>query len=107
MKVTLLLSLALFSNVTFAEDFYARYLQQSSDCTSQAKAAQQMSTYWHCVGGAVRTVKSDPYFAADEENANIIIDRFTKRAVAWEQYEDSIITKTELNIILGKIDRNE
>jgi hypothetical protein len=109
MKTSILLLLALFSNNSFADDFYTRYLIESADCENRAKQMQQISTFYHCVAGSIRTIKGDPYYAdaKSQEDAKILILRNSKRAAAWEEYENLRITETELNIRLGKIDRNE
>lgn len=107
MKALSIIALALFSHSAFAEDFFDRYLKETSDCEAQAIAAQQISTYFHCVVGALETIKSDPFFNDSEEDANLLIARFNKRADAWERYESYQISKTELETILRKIDANE
>ena len=107
MKATLLISLALFSNVAFANDFYSRYLIETSGCQDQSRQMQQISTFFHCVVGALETIKGDPYFVDYRTDADILIERNAKRASAWEEYENFKISEKELNVILGKIDRNE
>ena len=107
MKVHLLISMMLFSNVAFADDFFNRYLKESADCEEQAKQMQMMSTYFHCVVGALETVKADPFFHDAQDDANLLIGRFNKRAEAWERYESFQISKSELDTILHKIDTNE
>jgi hypothetical protein len=109
MKTAILFVVAffLFSNDSFADDFYDRYLIESADCQSRSREAQLISVFYHCVIGALETIKGDPYYADGIKDADILITLNAKRAKAWEQYEDFKISEKELNIILGKIDRNE
>lgn len=107
MKALAITILMTFSTMAVADDFYTRYLQQAGDCENQARHHQQMSTFFHCISGAIRTIKGDPYLADNLEHANLLIIRNTKRAQAWEQFENWMISETELNETLGKIDRNE
>ena len=111
MKTTILFAVALFlfSNDSFAEDFYSRYLIETADCEKRSIQMQQISTFFHCVSGALQIIKGDPFFAdaKSQEDAKILISRNNKRAAVWEEYENLRITETELNIRLAKIDRNE